>query len=141
MITKLNLEKTVVLAACALVIAGCAQQQQRHKYKAAPMTATKSGGVMAYFPSGRAEGSGLLLEKTAPAEVLAGQPYQYSYKVSNLTDATLENVMVTDRVGNNFMASDSAPKATSMADGVALELGQLRPQGEQDDHRKWLQCQ
>ena len=92
---------------------------------AAPM---KSASSSAYYPSGRAEGSGLLLEKTAPAEVLAGQPYQYSYKVTNLTDATLENVIVSDRVGADFAATDSTPKATSTGTGTAnWNLGSLGP--------------
>ncbi|NDJ15329.1 MAG: hypothetical protein EBY17_29800, partial [Acidobacteriia bacterium] len=91
------------------MVAGCAQQQQQHKYKAPAAAAAapvlpKTGGVSAYFPSGKAEGSGLLLEKMAPSEVLAGQPYQFSYKVSNLTDTALENVQVTDRVSSNFKA-------------------------------------
>ena len=74
------------------------------------------------------EGSGLSLEKSAPTEVLAGQPYSYSYKVSNLTDATLENVTVSDRVGSNFTSTDSDPKATSSSGGnAAWSLGTLGP--------------
>ena len=85
-------------------------------------------GSSAYFPSGKADGSGLLLEKSAPAEVLAGQPYEYSYKISNLTDATLENVTVNDRVGSNFTATDSDPKATTSSGGNATwNLGTLGP--------------
>jgi len=125
---KLNLTKTTSALSCALLLAGCAQQQQQHKYKAVPATAAKTGTAMAYFPSGKAEGSGLLLEKMAPAEVLAGQPYQYSYKVSNLTDGSLENVQVTDRVSSNFAATDSMPKAASMSGGMATwSLGTLGP--------------
>ncbi len=67
-----------------------------------------------------------MLEKSAPAEVLAGQPYEYSYKICNLTDATLENVTVNDRVGSNFTATDSEPKATSSTGGNATwNLGTL----------------
>ena len=125
---KLTFEKTVSVAACALLLAGCAQQQQQHKYKPGPAAAPKTGSTVAYFPSGKAEGSGLLLEKTAPAEVLAGQPYQYSYKVSNLTDSALENVQVTDRVSSNFAATDSDPKAASTTGGIAVwSLGTLGP--------------
>ena len=96
----------LVLLSCTALLAGCAQQQQQGKYTAAPAPAQtaapapapapKAGTVSAYFPSGKAEGSGLLIEKTASAQVFAGQSYQYTYKVSNLTDATLENVTVMD---------------------------------------------
>jgi uncharacterized repeat protein (TIGR01451 family) len=137
---KVNYKKIISAACCAALLAGCAQQQQQGKYKSesssgsttkavtAPMTAAKAGASSAYFPSGQAGGSGLLLEKSAPAEVLAGQPYEYTYKVSNLTDATLENVVVNDRVGSNFTATDSDPKATSSAGGIASwNLGSLGP--------------
>ena len=135
---KLNLKPLVSAACCAALLAGCAQQQQQGKYtapaakastapSAAPMMA-KTGSSSAYFPSGKMEGSALMLEKTAPSEVLAGQPYEYSYKVCNLSDATLENVMVNDRVGSNFTATDSEPKATSSAGGNASwNLGTLAP--------------
>lgn len=127
---KPNLKKVLSVMSCAVLLAGCAQQQQG-KYTAAPASAAapmKTGSTSAYFPSGKAEGSGLLLEKMAPAEVLAGQPYQYSYKVTNLTDATLENVMVSDRVSSDFAPTDSDPKAASMANGSASwNLGTLGP--------------
>ena len=130
---KLNLKKAMTVMSCAALLAGCAQQQQQGKYKAAPASTTaaapmKSGSTSAYFPSGKAEGSGLLLEKSAPAEVLAGQPYTYSYKVSNLTDATLENVVVSDRVSSDFAPTDSDPKATTAGNGAATwNLGTLGP--------------
>jgi uncharacterized repeat protein (TIGR01451 family) len=145
---KVNYKQILSAACCAALLAGCAQQQQQGKYSAAstsgsstataassssttataPMTMAKAGASSAYFPSGQAGGSGLLLEKSAPAEVIAGQPYEYSYKISNLTDATLENVVVNDRVGSNFTATDSEPKATSSAGGNASwNIGTLAP--------------
>ena len=136
---KVNLKHLISAACCAALLAGCAQQQQQGKYtapaatasassSAAPMMAAKTGSSSAYFPSGKMEGSALMLEKSAPAEVLAGQPYEYSYKICNLTDATLENVTVNDRVGSNFTATDSDPKATSSTGGTASWIiGTLGP--------------
>jgi len=132
---KVNLKHLLSAACCAALLAGCAQQQQQGKYTAPAATASsaaampaKTGSSSAYFPSGKADGSALLLEKSAPAEVLAGQPYEYSYKISNLTDATLENVTVNDRVGSNFTATDSDPKATTSTGGNASwSLGTLGP--------------
>jgi uncharacterized repeat protein (TIGR01451 family) len=137
----------VTLLGCTALLAGCAQQQGKYSQASASAPAAtsassasssaaavaapapmKSGGSSAYFPSGKADGSGVLLEKSAPAEVLAGQPFQYSYKISNVTDATLENVVVSDRVGSNFATSDSNPKATSASGGNATwNLGSLAP--------------
>ena len=131
---KTNLKRIVSLMSCAVLLAGCTQQQQQGKYTKPAQTSTasapvaKSGAVSAYFPSGKAEGSGLLVEKMAPAEVLASQPFDYSYKVSNLTDATLENVTVMDRVTSNFSPADSTPPAASTHDGIATwNLGTLGP--------------
>jgi uncharacterized repeat protein (TIGR01451 family) len=128
---KVNLKQIVSVVGCAALLAGCAQQQGNYNNKPAATTASapapaKSGSVTAYFPSGTLAGSGLAVEKSAPAEVLAGQPFAYTYKVSNLTDATLENVTVSDRVTANFTASDSSPKASNVSGGNATwNLGTL----------------
>ena len=71
------------------------------------------------FPSGVLESSGLLLEKTVPAEVLVGKPFTYEFKIVNLTDCPLANVTVWDKVTDNFQTSDSSPKADSVAGGIA----------------------
>lgn len=80
------------------------------------------------FPTGLRESSGLLLEKIVPAEVLVGQPFTYEYRVINLTDFPLANVMVMDKVTDNFQTSDSTPPADSIANGVATwRFEQLGP--------------
>ena len=125
---KTNLTKLMAAMSCAALLAGCAHQHQHGKCTApAPTAATaKAGTVSVCYPGGRDAGSGLLLEKTAPAEVLAGQPFDYSYKVSNLTDTTLENVQISDRVSSNFAAADSEPKVTGLAGGIGTwNLGTL----------------
>lgn len=84
-------------------------------------------GSMA-FPTGLRESSGLLLEKVVPAEVLAGKPFSYEYRVINLTDYHLSQVVVTDKVTDNFTASDAAPRADSVSGGVATwKIDHLAP--------------
>jgi uncharacterized repeat protein (TIGR01451 family) len=132
---KTNLKHIISTLGCVALLAGCAQQQQQHKYAAAPANepatteaapAPKPGTVTAYFPSGKAEGSGLSVQKTAPAEVIAGQPFAYTYEVKNLTAGALENVQVVDRVTPNFTPADSEPNATSAKNGQATwNLGTL----------------
>jgi len=139
-------------AALTALIAGCAQQQQGQYQKpaaapaAAPMESkpqtsgrdygpayasykengmTYIKGSMA-FPTGMREGSGLLIEKIVPAEVLAGQQFEYIYKVINLTDYPLENVVLQDQVSANFNEGDADPKATEITGGKATwQLGSL----------------
>ena len=128
----------------ATFLAGCAQQQQ-HAHtgaaqkpapaKAAPAPARADGygpsyttyeadgskfirGSMA-FPSGKLDGSGLLLEKVVPAEAMVGAPFTYRYEVKNLTAYPLHQVMVTDRVTQNFSASSADPKPSTVNGGLA----------------------
>jgi uncharacterized repeat protein (TIGR01451 family) len=141
-----------------LILAGCAQQQQSGRYrpepgpskasepapaKAAepasardfgPSYATVQEGGLRYirgsmaFPTGRRESSGLLVEKTVPAEALAGQKVEYVYKVSNLTDYPIQMVTLMDRVSGSFTPGDADPKPTDMSGGVATwQLGNLGP--------------
>jgi uncharacterized repeat protein (TIGR01451 family) len=128
-IMKTNLKHVTSALGCVLLVTGCAWQQQGKKTPPpAQMSAPGPSANMAYFPSGTKEGSGLSVEKTAPAQVLVGRPYEYTYVVSNISDATLENVVVMDRVTSDFTFSDSEPAASRMAGGRATwNLGALAP--------------
>ncbi len=84
-------------------------------------------GSMA-FPTGLRESSGLLVEKTLPAEVLVGQKFDYAYKLSNLTDYPIHMVTLADRVSANFTSAEVDPKPSDTRDGVATwQLGTLGP--------------
>jgi uncharacterized repeat protein (TIGR01451 family) len=163
-----NYAMIVSCALASLLLAGCAQQQQRGRYHAEPAvtqapekapeqpappppnpagygpsysTFDENGvrwvrGSMA-FPTGVRESSGLLIEKTVPAEVLAGQQFDYSYKVSNLTDYPIHMVTLTDRVSPNFTPAEADPKPTDTRDGVATwQLGNLGPKESRTIHLK-----
>jgi uncharacterized repeat protein (TIGR01451 family) len=143
-----------------LLLVGCAQQQQRGGYHPTPAvtkapepqkptagygpsytTFDENGsrwirGSMA-FPTGLRESSGLLVEKTVPAEVLAGQNFDYAYKVSNLTDYPLQMVTLMDRVSPNFTGTQADPQPTGTSGGVATwQLGNLGPKETKDIHVK-----
>jgi uncharacterized repeat protein (TIGR01451 family) len=80
------------------------------------------------FPTGLRESSGLLVQKTVPAEVLVGERFEYIYEVSNLTDFPLQDVTLTDHVTPNFQAADANPKPTENRDGMAIwKIGNLGP--------------
>lgn len=84
-------------------------------------------GSMA-FPTGLRDSSGLLLEKVVPAEVMVGKPFTYEYKVINLTDYPLSDVVVVDRVTDNFQRTDSSPAAATVDGGLATwRFEQLGP--------------
>ena len=153
---KLTMQAMILSCGLAgLLLTGCAQHQSQARYEPAPAvtpapapapapaakpesfgpshsTFEENGvrwvrGSMA-FPTGLRESSGLLLEKTVPAQVLAGQKFDYSYKVSNLTDHPIQMVIVNDRVSPNFSRAEAEPAATEVRDGVATwQLGNLGP--------------
>lgn len=71
------------------------------------------------FPTGVQGHDGLLLEKIVPAEVMVGQPFNYEYRVINLTPYPIHQVAVMDRVSGAFKMSESDPKPDNVSDGVA----------------------
>ncbi len=80
------------------------------------------------FPTGDRATSAVLLEKTAPAEVMLGEEYAYEIKVTNLTNDKLESVVVTDQLGNTFSVSRANPEPQSSSGGnVSWAIGDLGP--------------
>ena len=80
------------------------------------------------FPTGDPATSAVLLEKHAPEEVVAGQPFSYEMNVTNLTDLTLENVVVTDALAENFVMESSTPQPASFGSGAGTwTIGSLQP--------------
>ncbi len=87
------------------------------------------------FPTGLRDSSGLLIEKTVPAEVLVGQKFTYDYKVSNLTDYPIQMVTLADRVTSNFKPENADPQPSDTRDGVATwQLGTLGPKETKTVH-------
>jgi uncharacterized repeat protein (TIGR01451 family) len=82
-------------------------------------------------PTGDPETSALLLDKIVPAQVVAGQPFEYELRVTNLASIDLDNVAVSETLPENLSVIGTEPKVTSSASGQALwNLGSLAP-GEQ----------
>ncbi|MCC6678712.1 MAG: DUF11 domain-containing protein [Phycisphaerales bacterium] len=94
----------------------------------APKAAPSSGSVM-YFPTGERSTSSIMLEKIAPSEVIAGQPFDYIIRVTNLTSLSLDNVVVTDTLSPNFKVLSSNPAAEGT---YRWSLGTFKP-GESKD--------
>lgn len=131
-------------ALAGLLLAGCAWKHHEHAAYHPPTitegygpTYVEEDGV-AYiktgmaFPTGLQESSGLFVEKWVPVEVLVNQPFEYKYKVRNLTDHPIHTVAVTDRVAGAFTPGDAEPKPTTLEGGVATwQLGTLEPKGMQ----------
>lgn len=132
---------SVVLAGSVL-LSGCAAPDETAPPAPAPTpapvakpaakaAADGSSGRLAY-PTGDVATSAVLLEKVAPAEVAVGQPLTYMLRVTNLTDLTLQNVVVTDRIGGAFKLQSSQPPAAPAADGaLRWSFATLAPRAQQ----------
>ncbi len=52
--------------------------------------------VSAAFPTGERDSSVLLVERMAPGEIVAGAPFTYKFRVTNISDLTLSDVFVAE---------------------------------------------
>ena len=57
--------------------------------------------VRSYEPGGKAAGSPFLVERLAPKEVRVGQPFEYTLKVTNVSDADLADVTLSELIPEN----------------------------------------
>ena len=103
------------LAAAALAaIAGCHDDDTGMKNNTnspavmAPGTSTMkddagSMGTTQYFPHGTRDGGVLMVEAMGPKTVHLQQPASFQFKVTNLTDTPVHNVMLASTGANNMM--------------------------------------
>ncbi len=128
-----------LIAGGLAALAGCSMDQQQQMEPApAPKTTTAApapkastgncasympaaGAGMnvskAFFPSGDAASSAVLVNNVLPASVRLGQPYTYEIHVTNITSGTLSNVMVNNVNLSNAAIQSSVPPFTKAADG------------------------
>ena len=82
--------------------------------------------TMAY-PTGDRNSSVLLVEKTVPNQVRLSQPFQYEIKVTNITNATLDDVRVREEVPEGLNITASQPERQGQGEQQGWEIGALKP--------------
>jgi uncharacterized repeat protein (TIGR01451 family) len=95
--------------------------------KAAPVPAASNtvDSVM-YIPTGVRSTSALMIERMAPKEIVAGQPFSYDIKATNLSATKLSDVAVQDLCSTNFKLLNSSPDAERLSDTqLRWKLGEL----------------
>lgn len=125
---------SVLALAGLLALQGCATQQQVAEEPppppppaAKPAPVMMSGCTMA-FPTGDVATSAILVEKMLPTQAIAGVPFEYSIKVTNLTSNSLEGVTCNDQLPTTFKIVSSNPQAESGGGGATRwSLGTLGP--------------
>ena len=72
------------------------------------------------------------LEKMTPSDVQLGDAFDYSIKVTNLTDMSLEDVVVIERVPNGFNFTGASPEASKDGSTLTWKLGSLAPKAGEE---------
>lgn len=80
---------------------------------------------MMAFPTGEVDTSAVLLHQVMPEQVRRGEDFGYSYHVTNLTNGTLQNVVVSLDSTSNLEVRGSEPEASRSDGGMAWPLGDL----------------
>lgn len=127
---------TVAGTALGMSLGGCTQQ----KASAAPAPAPAKAETPApraeskpvadapgtqYWPTGNRASSAIAVTKVAPAEVAAGQSFDYTLRVTNISQSVLENVVVTDTTDAGFKPSAAVPAPQSSGNTHTFGLGSL----------------
>jgi uncharacterized repeat protein (TIGR01451 family) len=71
------------------------------------------------------------LEKMTPTDVQLGDAFDYSIKVTNLTDMPLEDVVVMERIPNGFNFTGASPQADKEGSTLTWKLGSLAPKANE----------
>lgn len=79
------------------------------------------------FPTGDTASSAVLLSTVTPAEVRVGAPYAQQFHVTNLSSATLQNVILSASKASNLEVQSAKPEGAKSADGWNWNLGNLAP--------------
>ena len=97
--------------------------------KPAPAPAPAPAGMVSatlYEPTGDASTSALMLTKSVPGQVNVGESFDVVYTIKNLTNMSLDNVVVTDQLPAGFKVSGTNP-ANAMGANGAMMIGTLGP--------------
>ncbi len=108
---------------------GIAKVVTEPREEPAPRTTYKTGysKTSIAYPTGRKDSSILWIEKIYPNTVNIGKPYTYTINVTNLTNLSVPNVVITEHLPAGFQLQSSDPVA-NIADGkMEWALGKLNP--------------
>ncbi len=89
--------------------------------------APSSNSSVMYYPTGDRATSAIMLERFAPAEVVSGQEFDYSYKVTNLTSMELRDVMLKDSCAQGITLVKSDPQYMGNIPDLTWALGAFTP--------------
>lgn len=96
--------------------------------KPTPAPATSECGSSTASRSYPCQGCGVIqLDKTMPGEVQLNAPFDYSIKVTNVTDMAVTDVVVSENIPGNFSVKNTNPTATKEDGKLTWNLGAFSP--------------
>jgi uncharacterized repeat protein (TIGR01451 family) len=130
----------IILCVCLAVLiaglCGCC----KHEKKESAMMEPSGGCPRVESPEGMNTQTGFFpgqsanmirLERRMPAQIRAGQPFDYDLIVTNLTDTTLNDVTVMENLGDNFRFKTAAPEGNLQGRQLVWKLNDLGPKATQ----------
>lgn len=87
----------------------------------------EAGGHILSMTYPRPEYGILQVDKTMPEEVRLDRPFLYVIRVTNLTEAMLTDVVITETVSNDFQFKGSEPTAAAEGNKLIWEIDSLGP--------------
>lgn len=139
-----TIKNTLSFALASLMLAACCAPEEAPPPKPAPAPpppppvkackwptkasdANAAWSTMA-FPTGDARTSAIGVEKGMPREARANQPFDFWIVVTNISNATLENVMLTEEFEPDFKYQSSSPAGMVVGGStVKWDCGTLAP--------------
>jgi uncharacterized repeat protein (TIGR01451 family) len=95
----------ILILLLLFTLSGCDGASAKHK---PAVSACGSSSVLRSYPS---EGCDIIqLNKTMPGEVPINATFDYTIKVTNVTDMTVANVVVTENIPGNLNVKNANPE-------------------------------
>lgn len=107
--------------AMAIAITACSSTRTVAPYQGRTATAVKPviNPAIRYFPTDSPSTAIASIERESPKDINVDQPFDYTIKIHNLSDAPLLNVQLQEFLSSNFKLMSSTPSNTMSENGKA----------------------
>ena len=115
----------LLLGLCLLVISGCQENTSQCPPSEPALAAPQSNVKTKVFSCDACPI--IKLDSTIPPQVQARSEFEYTLKITNLTDEILTDVIVSDVLSSNFQSLRSNPTPITMQDRIKWSFPRLAP--------------